>query len=100
MSEDTVYLTVDESRTVRSIWKNSDGDLTAVTISLDVRDPDGNITNPSILNPSTGVYEALIVFDLPGTWYWEWTGATSEGTRKCRGTACVTASWLVAAASS
>lgn len=91
---------IGESRTLRSTWTDTDtGDLTAVTAALSVRDPHGNVTTPSILNPSTGVYEAVVLFDVEGNWHWEWTGSTSAGVKKCRGAVCVVASHVAAATS-
>lgn len=94
-----ITVIVDEARTFRSTWRDEDDELVVVTASFEILGPDGTIHTPSILNPSTGVYETVFQFDEPGNWHWEWTGTTSEGTRKCRGVVCATPSYMVAEAS-
>lgn len=85
---------VDESRTLRSTWEDENGDPTVATVSFAILTPAGDIETPSVLNPSTGVYETIVSFDQPGNWYWEWTGATALGVKKCRGVVCATPSYV------
>jgi hypothetical protein len=92
-------LTIGEARLLRSTWRDVDGNLVNPTVTLEVRDPSDNITTPVLLNPSLGVFEALVAFDEIGDWYWEWTGTTSQGTKICRGSACVVDSWMTVPAS-
>ena len=100
MSNNPPTLTVGEARTLRATW-TADGDLVDPdTVVLTVRDPDDNITTPAVTNPSVGVYEVLHTFDEVGNWYWEWTGTADDGTRICRGAACVVPSWMAVGASS
>ncbi len=51
---------------------------TAVTLL--VADPEGDITTytatsvPTVLNPSTGVYQCVIIPQIPGIWTYRWVG--------------------------
>ncbi len=53
-------------------WRNPGGDLTGTITLLTLRRPDGTTTTPTVTNPSTGRYEAVITVDQPGTWSYRW----------------------------
>lgn len=74
-------MVIGESRLVTATFRDTDGVLVDPTsVTLTVRDPSGDTTNPPIDNPSTGVYTATIDFDESGWWNWRWEGETDEGT--------------------
>jgi hypothetical protein len=52
---------------------NASGVLTNATVALAVTDPAGAVTNPSITNTSTGVYDAAFTVNAAGLWSWVWT---------------------------
>lgn len=52
---------------------NAAGVLTNATVALAVTDPTGDVTNPSITNSSTGVYDASFTLTEAGLWTWTWT---------------------------
>jgi hypothetical protein len=87
-------LTVGEARLLRSTWRDINGELVDPTVTLEIRTPSDATDTPSLLNPSTGIFEAVYSFDEVGDYYWEWTGTTSQGTKKCKGAACVVESWM------
>ena len=80
---------VGETRTARSIWTDSDGEPVDPLVTLTVRDPADIVSTPTVTNPSEGTFEADLDLDLPGIWYGEWSGTTSEGTKICTFEVCV-----------
>lgn len=50
-----------------------DGELSAATVDLVIRDPDGDETSVSPTNPSLGVYEYYLALVEDGWWYAIWT---------------------------
>ena len=82
-------LPVGTSRTLRSVWTDSAGDPVNPTVTLTVRDPDNDVTTPAVLNPETGTFTSVVVFDVVGIWYYEWEGVTAEGTTFCEGSVCI-----------
>ena len=83
---------VGSSRTLRSVWTDSDGAPVDPAVTLTIRDPSDVVTTPVVDNPETGTFTALVLFDETGIWYFEWVGETSEGTTICEGSVCVVAS--------
>lgn len=51
------------------------GALTNATVALAVTDPAGVVTNPSVTNTSTGVYDASFTLATAGLWSWVWTAS-------------------------
>lgn len=84
----TKYI-VGETRTLYSLWTDSDGNPINPTVELTIRDPENAITTPAPTNPSVGRFEHELTFDLAGMWYVSWSGTTSEGTRICEEAYCV-----------
>ena len=82
-------ITVGSTKTLRSVWTDSDGLPVDPTVTLTVRDPDDNITTPTPDNPETGTFTSPVTFDVAGIWYYEWEGTTVEGTTICEGFACI-----------
>lgn len=62
-----------------------DGDLTAASVDLTIRDPEGNQTSVSPSNPSLGVYEYYLNLDEDGWWYaiWEVTVGSYVTVKEC-----------------
>jgi hypothetical protein len=80
---------VGSTKTLRSVWTDSDGAPINPVVVLTVKDPADNVTTPAVLNPSVGTFTSQVTFDLEGFWYYEWEGTTSEGTTICSGHVCV-----------
>lgn len=53
--------------------RNSSGTLTNGTVSIQVKEPDGTITSPSVSNSSTGLYSAGFTIDQSGEHLFKWT---------------------------
>lgn len=79
------------AKTLRSVWTDNAGDPVNPAVTLTVRDPDDNLTNPGLSNPETGTFETSdpVTFDVVGIWYWEFVGTTAEGTKVCDGSVCI-----------
>ena len=59
------------------------------TVQLEIKNPAGTVTTPSVSNPSTGVYEGSVLFDADGLWWYRWEGtgtvdAAEEGSMSVR----------------
>lgn len=82
-------LPLGSSRTLRSVWTDSDGAPIDPAVILTIRDPSDDITTPTPDNPDVGTFTSLVLFDEAGIWYYEWVGETAEGTTICEGSVCV-----------
>lgn len=51
------------------------GALTNTTMALQVTDPAGATSSPSITNTSTGIYDATFTLATAGLWRWRWTAS-------------------------
>lgn len=60
---------------VRYESRNADGVLTNTTMTLAVTSPSGTVSNPSITNTSTGVYDAAFTLTEAELWRWTWTAS-------------------------
>jgi hypothetical protein len=60
--------------------RTPDGTLVAATAVLTVTDPDGNVTTPTVTNPSLGVYDATVITTAVDLWRWKWviSGAVTD----------------------
>lgn len=54
------------------------GELTAATVDLTIRDPDGNETPEVPTNPSVGIYQHYQNLDEEGWFYAIWTVTSGE----------------------
>ena len=50
------------------------GTGTNTTATLSLRDPSGNVSNPSATSDGTGAYHADVILDEIGAWYYRWVG--------------------------
>lgn len=41
------------------------------TVSVSVKKPNGTILNPSPTHVSTGIFQIIQFFDVPGDWHWK-----------------------------
>jgi hypothetical protein len=53
---------------------DTDGTATNTTMVLTLTAPDGTSSTPSISNPTTGTYTAVVTPDQVGTWLFNWAG--------------------------
>lgn len=62
-----------------------DGELTAASVDLTIRAPDGTQTTPAPANPSLGVYEYYLPLTEDGWWYaiWEVTVGSYVTVKEC-----------------
>jgi len=60
---------------IRYYVYNASGVLTNATVTLALTDPAGAITNPTVTNTSTGVYDASFTLATAGMWTWKWTAS-------------------------
>lgn len=61
---------------VKGTFVDHDGQATDPSAAqLEVQDPNGVITTPTLSNPSTGVYTGLQAVAVPGLWRFRWEGS-------------------------
>ena len=69
---------VGDAATIYAEFTDALGNPTNATVAVSIKKPDGTMmAAPSIANPATGRYEAVVLIDQPGTWNFRWvaTGA-------------------------
>ena len=71
------------------------GQLTDATVSLVIRDPEGNESAETPDHPSTGIYEFYLALDEDGWWYAIWTVTSGELTTVKECGVCATETVLV-----
>lgn len=49
-----------------------------LTVALDVTAPDGTTDSPTVTQPSTGAYEAVVEATQAGRWRYKWTATTPD----------------------
>lgn len=77
-----------QTLTDQATFKNADGALyNPTTVTVEVRNPNGSITNPSPTNISTGVYRVNIPLQH-GVTRWRWDGVTGAVHDILEGCAC------------
>lgn len=74
--------------TDQAIFKDADGDLyDPTTVVVEVRNPNGTLTYPTVVNVSVGIYRVNIPL-LRGVTRWTWDGITGTVHDKIDGCAC------------
>lgn len=66
-------IAVGQSRLLQFTVYDANGALDGLAaVTLTVIDPNGSVTTPTPSTSSTGLYEYLLDFTLPGFWQWNW----------------------------
>lgn len=79
---------VGQTLTDQATFKNADGVLYDPTsVVVEVRNPDGSLTYPTVTQVSTGIYRTNIPL-LRGFTRWIWDGITGAVHDKITGCAC------------
>lgn len=78
----------DSTITDEATFRNADNTLyDPVTVTLEVREPNGTLDYPTVTKISTGIYRATILL-YRGITRWTWDGITGEVHDKLNGHTC------------